>query len=129
MTYWGATGYGDEFKLMVSACLKRRGFQNHSDRRLCKTLFSAEEATNVNVDLPSLVFCKVDEESPDLQRALCVKTEWIYFFICFLLLAFGNKNSSLRHVNWILLFSVVLTFFSFDATSPSGPGPPHSRDF
>jgi hypothetical protein len=54
-----------------------------------RTLFSVEEAMIVNMDLPSLMFCTGDEESPDLQRVLCVKAGRIYFFISFLLLSFG----------------------------------------
>jgi len=38
-----------------------------------RTLFSVEEAMIVNMDLPFLMFCIDDEESPGSQSALPVK--------------------------------------------------------
>jgi len=61
---------------MVSGIVPNTGFT--------RTLFSVEEAMIVNMDLPLLMLCSGDEESPDSQRDLRVKTERIYFFICFL---------------------------------------------
>jgi len=54
---------------------------------LARTLFSVEEAMIINRDLPFLMFCTGDEESPDSQGALCIKTERIISssvsFYCF----------------------------------------------
>jgi hypothetical protein len=68
------------------------------------TLFSVEEAMIVNMDLPLLTLCNGDEESPESQRDLRVKTERIYFFICFLLLLFGTKKGfpASRFIGFVL---------------------------
>ena len=68
-----------------------------------RTLFSVEEAMIVNMDLPLRAG---DEESPESQRDLHVKTETIYFFICFLLMLFGKKKRrvSCVTIHWICAF-------------------------
>ena len=74
-----------------------------------RTLFSVEEAMIVNMDLPLRAG---DEESPESQRDLHVKTETIYFFICFLLLLFGKKKEGFPASRFIgfVLFPVVLVY-------------------
>jgi len=69
----------------------------------------------VNMDLPFLMFCTGDEESPGSQRALRVKTERIYFFICFLLLPFGKKKGGGFPASRFIGFALfVLTFTLHD---------------